>query len=302
MNTAASSLDSTATDQIKIAPVTGRIGALISGVTLSGDMEPSVIAAIRSAILKYKVVFFRDQHHIDDATHEAFSSRLGPLLKHPNAKAADGSESILELNTTEAYSASRWHTDLTFTPQVAAFSILRPCVIPEIGGDTLWANTVEAYRRIPEPLKPLIDNLWGIHSTNFDFQGEFSEDYKSRMGEYRDKPPAHFIETEQPVVHVHHETGERALLLGVWLKRFVGLDNAQSRKLFEIFQNIIEAPENTVRWTWQPGDVAIWDNLATQHRSVPDFGDQARVLRRVTVAGQNIPVSIDGKTSRLIER
>lgn len=288
-------------ETIAVVPVAGRIGAEIRGMHLSGNLDASTIATIRHAILKHKVVFFRDQGHLDDASHEAFAALLGPLLKHPNAKAAANSESILELKSSEAYSASTWHTDLTFSPQVAAFSILRPCVLPPYGGDTLWANTVEAYNRMPEPLKPLVDSLWGLHSTEFDFDGHFSEAYKSRLGAYRDKPPSNHMVTEQPVVHVHPETGERGLILGSWLKRFVGLTNAQSRKIFEVLQEQIEAPENTVRWHWRMGDVAIWDNLATQHRSVPDIGDENRVLRRVTVAG-SIPVSIDGRSSRLVSR
>lgn len=288
--------------EVEVVPVAGRIGAVIQGVQLSGDLEQDTVDLIRQAILKYKVVFFRDQHHLDDATHEAFSARLGPLLKHPNAAVAGDSQSILELKSSEGYSAANWHTDMTFMPQVAAFSILRPCVLPSIGGDTLWANTVEAYKRMPEPLKALLDNLWGLHSTQFDFEGHFSEEYKSRLGPYRDKPPSHIIETEHPVVHLHPETGERALILGIWLKRFVGLTNSQSQKLYEIFQEQIELPENTVRWHWQMGDVAIWDNLATQHRSVPDYGDQTRTLRRVTVSGSSVLKSIDGRPSRLRER
>jgi len=285
---------------LEIAPVAGRIGAEIKGVRLAADLDDNIIASIRQAILRHKVVFFRGQDHLDDNSHEAFSARLGPLLKHPSARAADGSEAILELQTSEAFAASLWHTDLTFIPQVAAFSILRPQVLPACGGDTLWANTVEAYNRMPAPLKNLADSLWGLHSTQFDFDGYFSDEYKQRLGQYADSPAVKQMVTEQPVVHVHPETGERGLILGSWLKRFVGLTTWQSRKIFEIFQELIEAPENTVRWHWQMGDVAIWDNWATQHRSVPDMGDEPRVLRRVTVAGTSVPVSVDGRPSRLV--
>jgi len=289
----------TSVDCLEIVPVAGRIGAEIRGLHLTGDLDAQTMTYIRRTILKHKVVFFRGQDHLDDASHEAFASLLGPLLKHPNAKSAEGSESILELKTSEAYAASTWHTDLTFSPQVAAFSILRPCILPPCGGDTLWANTVEAYNRLPEPLKPLVDTLWGLHSTQFDFDGHFSKEYRERLGEYRDQPSANHMVTEQPVVHVHPETGERGLILGSWLKRFIGLTTSQSQKIFELLQEQIEAPENTVRWHWRMGDVAIWDNLATQHRSVPDIGDEKRTLRRVTVAG-SVPVSIDGRPSQLV--
>jgi alpha-ketoglutarate-dependent sulfate ester dioxygenase len=269
----------------------------IRGVHLSDDLGDATIAAIRQAVVEHKVVFFRDQQHVDDEIQEAFSARFGELLKHPNVNAAGGSQALLEL--TEGYSASVWHTDLTFMPNPAGFAILRPQVLPPLGGDTLWANAAAAYDRLPTPLRCLADELWAIHSSVFDFRGTFSDDYTGYMGEYLHKPPEHVFETEHPVVRVHPETGERALVLGAWVKRFVGLDNADSQKLFEIFQGHITKPENTVRWHWKPGDLAIWDNRSTQHRSVPDYGDEARKLRRATVLG-DVPIAIDGRLSRAV--
>lgn len=103
-------------------------------------------------------------------------------------------------------------------------------------------------------------------------------------------------ETEHPVVRVHPETGERTLVLGNFVQRFVGLSKYDSQKLFDLFQSHITAPENTVRWSWQQGDVVIWDNRATQHYAVNDYGDQHRVVRRATIDGE-VPVSIDGRNS-----
>ena len=103
-------------------------------------------------------------------------------------------------------------------------------------------------------------------------------------------------ETEHPVVRVHPETGERTLVLGNFVQRFVGLPKYDGQKLFDLFQSHITAPENTVRWNWQTGDVAIWDNRATQHYAVNDYGDQHRVVRRATIDG-DVPVSVDGRNS-----
>ena len=98
------------------------------------------------------------------------------------------------------------------------------------------------------------------------------------------------------VVRVHPETGERTLVLGNFVQRFVGLSKYDSQKLFDLFQSHITAPENTVRWSWRQGDVVIWDNRATQHYAVNDYGDQHRVVRRATIDGE-VPVSIDGRNS-----
>lgn len=284
---------------MEILPLTGAIGAEIRGVTVSGDLDSDTLVQIRAALLQHKVIFFRDQHHLDDSGQEAFSALFGALQKHPIAAAAAESDAILELAESSSYAASVWHTDMTFLPDPAAFAVLRPIVVPAIGGHTMWANAANAYTRLPEALRPLADNLWAIHSTDFDFDGTFNDAYKSRMDDYGANTKAHVIQTEHPVVQVHPETGERSLILGSWLKRFVGLNNADSRKIFEILQSYVTDPENSVRWQWRMGDVAMWDNRATQHRSVPDHGDAPRKLRRSTVLG-TVATAIDGRMSRRI--
>jgi taurine dioxygenase len=98
------------------------------------------------------------------------------------------------------------------------------------------------------------------------------------------------------VVRVHPETGEKTLVLGHFLKQFVGHSTADSQRLFAILQEHVTRLENTVRWRWSPGDVVIWDNRATQHYAINDYGDAHRVVRRVTLAGE-IPVGVDGRES-----
>lgn len=280
---------------IEVVKVAGSIGAEIRGLAISGDLDAGTVAQIRAALLEHKVVFFRDQHGLDDTRQEAFAARFGELQKHPMVGAAGDSTALLEL--TEGYSASVWHTDLTFMVDPSAFSILRAVELPPYGGDTLWANAANAYHLLPEPMRVLADHLWAIHATNFDFDGNFSDSYKAKMKNYGANTARHVNEVEHPVVQVHPETGERSLILGSWVKRFVGLNNADSAKIFEILQSCVSMPENTVRWQWRLGDVAMWDNRATQHRAVPDYGDGPRVLRRATVLG-TVPTAIDGTKSR----
>jgi taurine dioxygenase len=105
--------------------------------------------------------------------------------------------------------------------------------------------------------------------------------------------------TEHPVVRVHPESGERTLVLGDFVRSFVGLDSHESDTLFELLQRRITQPENTIRWHWSAGDVAIWDNRATQHRAIDDYDNQPRLMHRVTLQG-DVPVNVHGQRSRVV--
>ncbi|WP_040577974.1 TauD/TfdA family dioxygenase [Methylopila sp. M107] len=289
---------SVATELFDIRPVAGRIGAEIAGVKLSGDLPAETVAAIRAAIVAHKVVFFRDQTDLDDARQEAFGKRLGSLVPHPTVPSAAGTEGVLDIDGARGERASSWHTDVTFTPAYPAFSVLRSAVAAETGGDTLWANTAAAYADLPEPLQEFADRLWALHSNVYDYVGDRQPQHRAKEGlnRYQTVFTSTVYETEHPVVHVHPESGERSLILGHFVQRLIGFGTSDSRRLLAILQDHVVRPENTVRWRWKTGDVAIWDNRATQHRAIDDYGDQPRVVRRVTIQGVE-PVSVDGRRS-----
>ena len=289
------------TVEITVQQIGGRIGARIDGVRLGGDLDEATVTAIRTALLQHKVVFFRDQHHLDDAGQLAFAQLLGDLTTaHPTVNT--GSAHVLSLNATQGMAANSWHTDVTFVDRVPAISILRGVHIPPYGGTTNWANTAAAYEALSAPLRALVDELWAVHTNEYD--------YAASVEDPENETPANaaldqkqfrstYYETEHPVVHVHPETGERALLLGHFVKRFVGLNTAESHAVFQLLQNRVTRLENTVRWTWAQGDVAMWDNRATQHYAVADFDNHRREVRRVTLVGET-PRSIDGRLSRVV--
>ncbi|HEY2440490.1 MAG TPA: TauD/TfdA family dioxygenase [Solirubrobacteraceae bacterium] len=285
-------------EHIDVAKVGGNIGAEISGVRIGGDLDPAVVGELRAALLAHRVVFLRDQGHADEGTQQAFAQRLGTLTKPHPTVAGDG-HAVLPIDS-DFSKANSWHTDVTFVDRVPAISILRAVVLPPYGGTTVWANTVRAYETLPAPLKALVDQLWAVHSNLYDYIGTKDE---SRIGgldvkeqSYRDEFEHLEFETEHPVVRVHPETGERSLVLGHFVRRFVGLKSADSNDLFALLQRHVVALENTVRWSWREGDVAIWDNRSSQHYAVADYDDHARVLHRVTLAG-DVPVGIDGRRS-----
>jgi len=275
-----------------------RIGARIDGVRLGGDLDGEVVARIRAALLEHKVVFFRGQDHLDDEAQIAFGELLGPLTTaHPTVNT--GSARVLALKATKGMAANSWHTDVTFVDRVPAFSILRGVTIPEYGGSTVWANTVTAYETLPPQLKALVDDLWAIHSNDYDYAQSYGEDGASNAQFTREDFASTVYQTEHPVVRIHPETGERSLLLGHFVKSFVGFNSKESATLYNLLQERVTKLENTVRWAWQAGDVAIWDNRATQHYAVADFDTQLREVRRITVQGP-VPVSIDGRSSRVL--
>ncbi|MBB6627616.1 TauD/TfdA family dioxygenase [Nocardioides sp. KIGAM211] len=287
--------------ELTVTRLGGRIGARIDGVRLGADLGDQTVAQIRQALLRHKVVFFRGQGHLDDEGQIAFAEQLGTLTTaHPTVNT--GSAHVLSLAATQGMAANSWHTDVTFVDHVPAISILRGVTIPPYGGTTNWANTVAAYDALPRPLKSLVDGLWAVHTNEYDYVAD-SEDPESdgpdRDALDRQQFRSTYYETEHPVVRVHPETGERALVLGHFVKRFIGLNSSESTAIFQLLQNRVTKLENTVRWQWQQGDVAMWDNRATQHYAVADFDNHRREVRRVTLVG-DVPVGIDGRESRVV--
>ncbi|NUR09417.1 MAG: TauD/TfdA family dioxygenase [Nocardioidaceae bacterium] len=285
-------------DDVTVVKLGGRIGARVDGVRLGAALGDDVVARVRAALLEHKVIFFRGQHHLDDESQIAFAEQLGTLTTaHPTVNT--GSAKVLSLAANKGMAANSWHTDVTFVDRVPAISVLRGVTIPAYGGTTNWANTVTAYEALPQPLKALVDELWAVHSNDYDYAAS-TENAEEKQDENLQFSRAEFarvtFQTEHPVVRVHPETGERALVLGHFVKSFVGLNSAESSALFNLLQARVTKLENTIRWSWAEGDVAVWDNRATQHYAVADFDTQRREVRRVTVAG-DVPVAIDGRRS-----
>ena len=195
---------------IKVRRLCARIGAEISGVSLRGASDDQ-IAGVRAALLAHRVVFIRRQ---DLSAREQidFGRRLGPLTQgHPTLPVVDGEELILDLDSLAGGAANHWHTDVTFVDRPPMFSIIRAMVLPEVGGDTLWANTVAGYTDLPDDLRQLADGLRAVHSNGHDYGRPDVVALRAKLGEVRLANLAAFVsevfETEHPVVRVHPETG-----------------------------------------------------------------------------------------------
>jgi alpha-ketoglutarate-dependent taurine dioxygenase len=293
---------SNAKSTVEVVPVAGRIGAEIRGVRLSSDLDAETVTAIRSAWLRHKVVFFRGQTHLDDSGQEALVNLFGgPAVSHPTVPVLSGTSFVHELDSRYGGRANSWHTDVTFVDAYPRASILRALVVPTSGGDTTWANTAAAYQDLSPELRALAEKLWAKHTNEYDYLANRQDVSEDDLKRYQEVFTSTVYETEHPVVHVHPETGERHLLLGHFVKQILGISSPDSARLFQVLQDHVTRLENTVRWRWKVGDVAVWDNRATQHYAINDYGDQQRIVRRVTVDGV-APVSVDGRRSRTLKQ
>jgi len=274
-----------------VAKLSGRLGAQVEGVDLSQPLDDDTLRWITDLLHEHKVLGFRGQH-LDAAAHQAFARQFGELTAaHPTVAPVAGQPHVLPVDSSTGNRANQWHTDVTFVEAPPKASSLRGVTIPPYGGNTLFSNTAAAYRDLPEPLRRLADTLLAVHTNDYDYATPHlnKDGHDERYAEFT----AQVFKTAHPVVRVHPETGERALFIGGFAQRIVGLSSTESRDILRLLQAYVTRPENTVRWQWAPGDVVLWDNRITQHYAPDDYDDLPRRLDRVTVAG-DVPVGVDG--------
>jgi taurine dioxygenase len=291
---------------IEVKPVAGHIGAEISGVDLSRPLADEAIQEIRQTLLKWKVVFFRNQN-IDHAAQVAFTARFGEVTyAHPHEdEPIEGFAEILPIDRSRyerrnglrrSSYESRWHTDVTAVVNPPAASILRAVNVPSIGGDTQWTNLVAAYEGLSTPLQALAEKLKAEHR----FNARLSLPSHSKLAQ---RIAANPLVSIHPVVRVHPETGERALFVNPgFTSHILDVSPQESDLLLELFFNQITKPAYTTRFRWNNGDIAFWDNRATAHLAPQDLDhiEVERVLYRTTIKG-DIPFGVDGWRSQIVE-
>ena len=282
---------------LEITPIGGRIGALIRGVELSGDMPAEQARAIYAAMLKHKVVFLRDQF-ASDAEMNRFAALLGdPAPYKYDDNPVDG-DYAWHIDADEIR-ADHWHSDLSWTVDPVSVGILSPVLLPNYGGETVWSNLAAAYAEMPAPLQAMADQLWAVHSARKPMQMSFADLSQSDLEKEKLFTSENYG-TRHPVVTVHPETGERSLMLGNVFSYFDGFTRSPGQHVYEALHHYATRPENTIRWHWRLGDVAIWDNRASLHYGVRDIDGQARTMRRISLKGVP-PRSIDGRCSSRVD-
>jgi taurine dioxygenase len=264
-----------------IHPLSPRIGAEIDGVDVAQPLDDVTVAAIRDALNTHHVIFFRDQ----DLTPEgqvAFASRFGEVTEaHPVLPAIEEHRQVLAIDGA-VDRASWWHTDVTFLDTPPLGSLLYMRTAPEIGGDTMWASLQAAYDGLADPVREMCDKLIAVHHDPW-FAAEVAERGGFEWnGTKRDRlhPVVH------PVVRTHPETGRNGLFVnGQFTQLLLGMSKHESTAILDMLYRHCVQPEYTCRFRWRAGSLAFWDNRATLHYALDDYGDAARYAHRVTLRG-----------------
>ncbi|WP_244547148.1 TauD/TfdA family dioxygenase [Bradyrhizobium sp. Gha] len=264
--------------QENIVKHSDRLGAEIKNITLSDDLPDDVIVAFRQLLLEHKVIFFRDQRHLDDAQQQRFVLRLGSLT--PNLTMAD---TMGGLATRQELPDRAWsHLNQMNDERVrTVISVLRLAAGSPFGGDIAWSSRAAAYLDLPDSLRMLADNLWAVSFGVSDLTAPEKNTEPNKRPWYGISTGT-IYETTHPIVRVHPETGDRMLSLGRSVKNFVGLQRYPSQRLFERLQSYLIAPRNTLCWNWKSGDVVIWDNRATEPYPVSKPSSSHSMMDQVT--------------------
>ncbi|MBQ0826465.1 TauD/TfdA dioxygenase family protein [Streptomyces tagetis] len=263
-----------------VEPQARTIGAVISGVDLSRPLAPELRAELHRALLEWKVLFFRAQH-LTSERQRAFARHWGELETNP-LLAAGSAEDVVRFDkgggSTPTFE-NVWHADVTFRERPALGAVLQLREVPPAGGDTLWADMAAAYDNLPREVRDRVDGARAVH----DFIPGFARFYgPERLAPHQDRFPP----VEHPVVRTHPDTGRRLLFVNAsFTTHITGMPREESDRLLRHLFQQAHVPEYQVRFRWQPGDVAFWDNRATQHYAAYDYGTHRRVAERVAIAG-----------------
>ena len=275
------------TTALSVEPLTITIGATVSAVDLASELTPDVVAGIRAALLERKVLVFPGQRLTPDS-HRAFAAALGELTPaHPIVPGLDAAHpEIYVLDSGDGGKAPVWHTDVTFTRTPPLGSVLRAVDLPPTGGDTCWTDLEADYLALSPQLRRLADQLEAVHDGRKDFEEYLNVRLSGEGNLWEGERVRSLDPVTHPVVRVHPETGRRGLFVNPGFTTHIkDVTETESRALLDVFFAVIGRPEHSVRHRWSPGDVVVWDNRATAHYAVDDYGDQRRVMHRITIRG-----------------
>jgi alpha-ketoglutarate-dependent taurine dioxygenase len=264
-----------------LSPLSPIIGAEIHGLDLSQPLSERTVADVRHALNTHHVIFFRDQD-LSPTQQADFARQFGEVTEgHPVIPAIEGNPEVLAIDSRDDR-ANWWHTDVTFLQAPAFGSILYMLTAPEVGGDTQWASLQDAYDRLADPVRAMCDTLIAIH-----FDPWFAADVDARGGyEWQGEFHKKLVPALHPVVRTHPENGRNGLFVNPqFTQSILGLSKNESNAILDMLYRHCQQPELTCRFHWRPGSVAFWDNRATLHYALDDYGEAIRIANRVTLQG-----------------
>lgn len=267
-------------ERFEVVPQAATIGAEIRGLDLSRPLSAELRTELNRALLEWKVLFFRGQRLSSRAQRE-FARNWGELETNPLLARGDSKDVVRFDKAAGGVPTFEnvWHTDVTFRERPAMGAVLQLREVPPAGGDTMWADMAAAYDNLPSEIRARINEARAVH----DYLPGFARFYSpAQLAPFQEEFPP----VVHPVVRRHPETGRRMLFVNAsFTTHIVGLGRAASDRLLRLLFQQAQVPEFQVRWRWQPGDLAFWDNRATQHYAVNDYGTHRRVAERVAIAG-----------------
>ena len=268
---------------IELRPVTAVVGAEVAGVDLARPLDAATRDALLEAVVEFGVLFFRNQP-ITPEQHIAFARQMG-RIQVPAFAPKYGTKPerlLLDQGAPRGEGADVWHSDNTFMPEPPMGSILKAVLLPEIGGDTCFANMHAAYDALSEPVRRLVDGLEAVHDITKPLAkaieaGHSTADLAAMRKQW---PPV-----THPVVRTHPVTGRKALFVnGNSTTHIVGLSERENAALLPLLIDHVREPVFQCRFRWDVGSLVFWDNRSVQHYAVPDYTTR-RVMHRVTLDG-----------------
>jgi len=272
-------------------PLTGTIGAEITGIDLRQSISDDLAGSLKDALARHQVLFFRDQPLSLDEL-KALTRAFGPVMRLPYVQPLDGEPEIIrvlkEADERGGVFGGDWHTDFSFLERPPAGSILAAEVVPSYGGDTVWVSQTLAWETLPGPLQQLLKGRDAIH-VGKPYGVKWAPPEKERSGasiKMTRGDPGADIERAHPAVIRNPLSGRAAAFLNpLYVTRLEGLSEAESRPVLDQIQRHATRPEFCCRFRWSAGALAIWDNLFTQHYAVNDYQGHRRLMYRTTFAG-----------------
>lgn len=269
---------------MQIKRIAGALGAECHGINLSKPLSKDVQIEIKHLLNEHEVLFFRDQA-IAPTQQRDLARIFGPLQTHPAYGTVDGLPEVMLLESTRERPSKIevWHSDMTFRQHPPSVTVLHGIVIPEVGGDTLWASMTTAYDTLSSGMQNYLADLHAIH----DFSQGFKESLAERGGRERladavgANPPV-----KHPVIQIHPESGKKVLFVNpLFTSHIDGLPALESAEILRFLYAHSTLTEHTCRFKWQADSMVIWDNRSTQHKPVNDFFPVTRQLHRVVSEG-----------------
>ena len=270
-------------NSFKIKPFAPNLGAVITNVDLSSDINDAELKYIREAFHKFQVLFFQNQSEISPENHIKLGRYFGDLHIHPAAPKMKDHPEIFEINTDKnskiANGAEDFHSDVSCDKEPPLGTMLQLHTLPECGGDTMFANMYMAYEALSHPMQKFLSGLKASHESEHFYRGRYKNESNDEVG--KEYPSA-----IHPVIRTHPETGKKAIFVNKFFTTHIeGLEPQESKFILDFLFGYIEKTEFQIRYRWNKYDMAFWDNRCTIHKALWDYFPNERKGRRVTIKG-----------------